>query len=165
VSEPLEPDRGNPTMAFDVSKLHDVHLSDLTVRFAFGAGMSVAAAGVTAWFGPFAGGMFLAFPAILPATLTLLEDKEGTPDACHDVRGAVLGSLGLVAFAVVGAVAFGHLPIGLVLGVATAAWALVAVCVYLAVTRWRHDHRGTARRGALTAWPTSAAGQVGTRRR
>ncbi len=35
-------------------------------------------------FGPRVGGLFLAFPAILPATLTLLEKKEGKTKACAD---------------------------------------------------------------------------------
>ena len=141
MSEPLEPEPGNPTMGFELSKVRDVKATDLAIRFGFGAGVSIAAAAITARFGPMAGGMFLAFPAILPATLTLLEDKHGTEDAVHDDRGAFLGSLGLVAFAVVGAITFGRLAIGVVLAAASTAWVVVAVAAYLVVVRWRRDHR------------------------
>ena len=62
-----------------------------------------------------------AFPAILPATLTLLEQKHGTEDAVHDTRGAVLGAIGLVPFAVVAAVCFGRLIAAFVVALASLA--------------------------------------------
>jgi Protein of unknown function (DUF3147) len=50
-------------------------------------------------FGPKFGGLFLAFPAVLPATLTLIEKKQGTTKAWADASGGVLGAVGLAAFA------------------------------------------------------------------
>src|SRR5207247_460417 len=52
-------------------------------------------------FGPVVGGLGLGFPAILPASLTLIEKKEGKEEASIDSLGAILGAVALVAFAVV----------------------------------------------------------------
>ena len=49
--------------------------------------------------GPKFGGLFRAFPAVLPATLTLIEKKEGTTKAWADASGGVFGAVGLAAFA------------------------------------------------------------------
>ena len=136
--EPLEPDEGNPTMGFRVDKLHDAKVSELAVRFAFGAGISLVAAVAGIVFSPKVGGMFLAFPAILPATLTLLEDKHGTEDAVHDVRGSEFGAIGLVAFAIVAAALFTRTAATVALAAATAAWILVSIALYLVIVLWRH---------------------------
>src|SRR4051794_19936546 len=128
--EPLEPDPGEPMAGFRPDKLRKVRPSDLAVRFAFGAGVSICAAVIGKAFTPEAGGMFLAFPAILPATLTLIEKKHGNDDAVHDVRGAVIGSLGLVAFAVAAALMFTRVSAAVVLAAAAVAWAVVSVGVY-----------------------------------
>ena len=141
MSDPLEPDEGNPVVGWEPGKVREVKASDLVIRFGFGAAISIVAAFVTSTFGPAAGGMFLAFPAILPATLTLLEQKEGTQDAVHDVRGAVLGALGMLAFALTAALSFDRLPVAAVVALATAAWALLAVGAYLAVAAWRQRNR------------------------
>lgn len=69
------------------------------IRFGFGAAISVVAAIVSLLLGPVAGGVFLAFPAILPATLTLLERDKGPVAAVADARGATIGALGLIVFA------------------------------------------------------------------
>ena len=42
------------------------------------------------------GGVFLAFPAILPATLTLIEKEESRRKAEDDDVGAVLGAAALI---------------------------------------------------------------------
>ena len=69
------------------------------VRFIFGAAISAVAGLVGMRFGLRGGGIFLAFPAILPASLTLIEKKEDTDRAVGDIKGAVLGSTGLLLFA------------------------------------------------------------------
>jgi len=116
------------------SRLRQVKPHELAIRFAFGAGISVVAAVVGMVFSPVVGGMFLAFPAILPATLTLIEKKHDTRAAVDDDRGAILGSLGLVAFAIVGAATFSVLPPVVVLLLATAAWVGVSVAGYAVQT-------------------------------
>ena len=121
---------------FDVGKLKDVRPRDLAIRFAAGATTSVVAALLTLGLGPRVGGVMLAFPAILAASLTLIEEKEDSAEAREDARGAIVGACALTLFAVVAAVTFGHLAGGLVLALATIVWALVAVIGYL-VLWWR----------------------------
>ena len=87
-------------VGLDWSKFFTAKPSEIAIRFAFGAGIALVAAVVGAVLGPKAGGLFLAFPAVLPATLTLLEKKEGTTKAWADASGGVLGAVGLAAFAV-----------------------------------------------------------------
>jgi len=115
------------------SKLRETPISGMVVRFAFGAIVSVAAGLVGLRWGPVAGGVFLAFPAILAATLTLIEEEEHRRDpAAQDARGAVLGATGMIAFAACVWASATGLPAPLVLAVATVAWAVVAGLLYLA---------------------------------
>lgn len=72
-------------------------------------------------FGPSVGGLFLAFPAIFPASATLIEKHEkqkkrragldgsrrGRQAASLDAAGAAIGSVGLLAF---GAFVYAFLP-------------------------------------------------------
>ena len=75
--------------------------------------------------------MFLAFPAILPASLTLVQQHDGRSKALDDARGGRVGSLGLAAFALVVTVTATRWPAAIFLPVATLAWLVVAV------TAWR----------------------------
>ena len=77
------------------------------------------------------GGLLLAFPAILPATLTLIEKEESERKARDDDLGSIMGAVGLVAFA---GTAWWLLPqVGAVgaLAAAAGAWLAVAVGLYL----------------------------------
>jgi hypothetical protein len=76
------------------------------------------------------GGVFLAFPAILAASLTLIEHDEDSAEAREDARGAVLGGCALAAFAGVAAVALPALPGSAALALAALAWAVVAFAGY-----------------------------------
>jgi hypothetical protein len=135
--EPLEPGPGSPIAGFDPGKLRAVAVPELAVRFAFGAAVSIVAGVAGLSLTPKFGGMFLAFPAILPATLTLLEKKHGTEDAVHDVRGAVLGSAGLVAFASLAALTFTRWAPASVLAAAAAGWVTVSLATYLTVVAFK----------------------------
>lgn len=122
------------------------------VRFAFGGAVTALAGIIAKRYGPGVGGLFLAFPAIFPATATLLEKHEkqkkeraGRAGALRareiagaDAAGAALGSIGLVVFAVI---IWGWLPEGplaLILSIATLAWLLAAVMLWIArKTIWR----------------------------
>src|SRR5919199_4312886 len=73
------------------------------IRFAAGAAASLVAALVSEFFGSQVSGPLLALPAILIASLTLIADEDGLRSAIDDSRGAVMGAIGLVAFAVVAA--------------------------------------------------------------
>ena len=110
---------------------------DWAVRFAFGAGVSALAGVVSVLAGPRAGGLFLAFPAILLASVTLVAKEEGERQAGQDVGGATFGALGLIGFAVVVAVTVTVWPLWLSLTIATASWAALSLALYAAVTRRR----------------------------
>src|SRR5438552_15428372 len=88
---------------------------EYALRFLFG-GLITAAAGIIAKkFGPEIGGLFLAFPAIFPASATLIEKHErqkkerlglnGAKRAAEavsaDATGAAIGTIGLACFALV----------------------------------------------------------------
>ena len=68
----------------------------MAVRFAFGAAISVGAGVLGKAVGARFGGTFLAFPAILPASLTLIQNKEGTRTADRNAVGAVLWTVTFV---------------------------------------------------------------------
>jgi len=120
-----------PLFELDLGELRQVRPRDLAVRFAFGAVISVVAGVVGQAAGSRAGGALLAFPAILPATLTLIEKEDGTAAAVADVRGSVLGALALVAFALVAFVSLGRLPPPASLAAALGAWIVVALGLYV----------------------------------
>ncbi|MEU4215618.1 DUF3147 family protein [Actinoplanes sp. NPDC026623] len=101
------------------------------MRFVFGAGVSALAGVVSEVWGPKAGGLFLAFPAILLASLTLVAKDEGPAKAREEARGAVLGAAGLIGFAVVVAVTAGRWPVWVTLVIATLAWAAISGTAYL----------------------------------
>lgn len=98
-----------------VSALKRTTWHEYLIRFAFG-GLITAVAGIIAKrFGPEVGGLFLAFPAIFPATATLIEKHEtekkrkkglkgivrGREAASLDAGGSAMGCVGLFVFAVV----------------------------------------------------------------
>jgi uncharacterized membrane protein (GlpM family) len=103
---------------------------DLWIRFAFGAAISATAAVIGLLAGERAGGLLLAFPAILPATLTLIEKEESRRKARDDDVGAIMGATALAAFA---AVAWWLLPrvgAAVALTAASAAWLVGALALY-----------------------------------
>jgi hypothetical protein len=123
----------------DLGRLREVRLRDLGLRFLAGALTSLVAGLVTLGFGPRAGGLLLAFPAILGASLTLIEEQEDSAEAREDARGAVLGGGALAVFAAVCAVSFRHLPGGVVLGIAALGWAAVALGGYALLSARRRS--------------------------
>jgi hypothetical protein len=87
------------------------------------------------------GGLFLAFPAIFPASATLVEKHEtekkrqagiidnsrGRKAAALDARGAALGSLGLACFAIALRLLLPTWRAGLALPAALAIWLFFVV--------------------------------------
>lgn len=120
-----------PRVELDSLKRHSV--SDYVTRFAFGAGISAAAAMVGAMFGAKVGGVLLGFPAILPASLTLIERKDGRGPAAVDAVAAILGAFALIVFAVAAGVALRRFSAVLALLIATAAWLAVAFVLYVSI--------------------------------
>lgn len=98
----------------DFSAVGETKWYEYAVRFMFG-GLITAVAGIIAKkFGPAVGGLFLAFPAIFPASATLIEKHErrkarregknnpqlaGRRAVAVDAAGAALGCVALFAFA------------------------------------------------------------------
>jgi hypothetical protein len=119
----------------DFGRLPETRRRDLMIRFVFGFAVSVIAGGVTLATGDRAGGLFLAFPAILPASLTLIAEKEGDSQAAVDAGGALVGAFALIAFAVVAWQALGRLPLVAAELAASAAWLIVSVSAYFAIRR------------------------------
>lgn len=129
---------------FHPSALRDIRWYQYAVRFALGGAMTAIAGFIAARYGPVIGGLFLAFPAIFPASATLIEKhvrerkekaglsgaRRGREAAALDAAGAVLGSLGLAAFAVVIWLGIERsAPLALLL--ATAVWLVVAIAAWL----------------------------------
>ena len=123
----LEDDRER--VGFDWSKLRKTHPPELLIRFVFGAGIALVAGIAGTVFGPKVGGLFLAFPAVLPATLTLIEKNEGPAKAWADASGGALGAVGLAAFAFVTLRLLPTSPV-LALPLALVAWLVVAAGLY-----------------------------------
>ncbi|MBV9339733.1 MAG: DUF3147 family protein [Acidobacteria bacterium] len=114
------------------------------IRFALGGLVTAGAGAIAKKFGAELAGLFLAFPAILVASTSLVEKHEqerkqkkglngfyrGRQAAGADAAGAAMGSLGLMAFA---ALAWkflpGYRPL-LVIPGAGLLWALVAATVW-----------------------------------
>jgi hypothetical protein len=120
-----------PLVAIEVGRLRNIGARELAIRFAFGAAASLLAGCTTLIFGPRAGGLFLAFPAILAASVTLIEKKEGNRAAAHGMEGAVLGGVGLAAFALAFGAALGTTALGFALALAFGTWIAVAVGLYM----------------------------------
>jgi hypothetical protein len=95
-------------------------------------------------FGPAVGGLFLAFPAIFPASATMIENHEkrrkaeqgmngtirGRMAASIDASGAALGCVALVGFAIVLWVELpNHNPLTVVV-IATLTWAVMAYTLW-----------------------------------
>ncbi len=117
--------------SLDPKRAQGISARDLLVRFAFGAGTSAVAGVISVVWNEHASGVMLAFPAILAVSLTLIADEESRRAAREDARGAVLGGVGLAAFALVCYGSFQHLPPVIVLALALVAWVCVACGLYL----------------------------------
>ena len=117
--------------AFKPQRARGVAFRELGVRFIAGAVTSIAAGLITLAFGSRVGGIFLAFPAILAASLTLIEKEEDSVEAREDARGAVMGGLALALFAAIAALTLGNLSPAIALLLATVGWFAGANLGYL----------------------------------
>ena len=88
-------------ISLDLSALGKTKWYEYALRFAFGGAITVAAGLIANKWGPGVGGLFLAFPAIFPASATLVEKHEKTKKRQHawteqSVAGKPLASTPLV---------------------------------------------------------------------
>lgn len=127
------------------SALRQSSFFQLAIRFVCG-GLVTAATGIIAkkW-GPGIAGLFLAFPAILPASATLIEKHEkqrkeraglqggvrARRAVSADAAGAAMGSIGLLAFAALITVLIPSHRAWAVIVLATITWMGVSFLVWL----------------------------------
>lgn len=137
------------TVHFDALK--QTKWYEFGIRFLFGGTISVIAGLLAKKFGPSVGGLFLAFPAIFPASVTLVEKHErerkarnglhgfvrGRDAAALCAAGAALGSIGLIVFSIIAWQLLPDHSALCVLPLAGAAWFLSSVCVWL-LREYRH---------------------------
>jgi Protein of unknown function (DUF3147) len=117
---------------------------EYAIRFGLG-GLATVVTGVLAKeFGPQIGGLFLALPAILPASVTLIQTHEtkkkrrsglsgalrGKEAAAADAAGASIGSFGMLAFAILAWRLLPRWPVWVAFAGATASWFGVAVAIW-----------------------------------
>ncbi|MGA8014448.1 MAG: nicotinamide-nucleotide amidohydrolase family protein [Candidatus Dormiibacterota bacterium] len=140
----------------DLDDLSRLKTHEYLVRFAFGFAISVVAGLAAELFGGRVGGLFLAFPAILPATLTLLEKQNGTAQAVSDIRAAAIGGAALLAFAAVVAAAVRHSPALALVG-ALGSWVVASALIFLGL---RTLVRMLGERQYLPEIPTEEAAPV-----
>jgi len=131
-------------ISFDASALRSIRWHQYLVRFVLGGVVTVIAGLLAKAFGPVFGGLFLAFPAIFPASVTLIAKRERQKKARHgldgtvrgrraaalDAAGTVLGAVGLGCFA---GVVWKTLPVhheALVFGSAAASWLIVSTSLW-----------------------------------
>jgi hypothetical protein len=136
-----------------LSALAEGHWYEYAIRFVGGAVTMLAGWIATEW-GPVIGGLFLAFPAIFPASATLLEKHErerkenagirgarrGRDAAALEAAGAALGSIGLMVFATM-VWQFAPTAPGIALSGGALAWLAVSVALWVARRhiRWLTD--------------------------
>jgi hypothetical protein len=99
-------------IGWNPSALREIKIHEYGVRFLFGGLCTVIAGIVAKHYGPAIGGLFLAFPAIFPASATMIENHEkrkkaktgrdgtmrGRMAASIDAAGTARGAIGLAAF-------------------------------------------------------------------
>jgi hypothetical protein len=132
----------------NLSALRETRWYEYLIRFALGGAMTVIAGLIAARFGPIVGGLFLAFPAIFPASATLIEKhvrerkeraglagaRRGKEAAALDAAGATLGSFGLAAFALIIWLLIER-SASLALLLATVTWLAVVILAWM-LRRW-----------------------------
>ena len=135
----------------DTSALRQTKWYEAAIRFILGGAITVVAGLLAKKFGPAIGGLFLAFPAIFPASATLVENHEeekkrkrgmhgeerGRDAAALDAAGAAMGSVGLMLFALVVWQLLPEHSAWLTLVVALLVW-VVSSCAVWFVREHRH---------------------------
>ena len=128
----------------DFSALRKTKWHEYAVRFVFGGCVTAVAAIIAAKYGPVIGGLFLACPAIFPASATLIDKHEkqrkqrlgllgterGRQSAGVDAAGAAMGSIGLAVFGAVTSKFLLQYRSWAVLLSATFAWLLISISLW-----------------------------------
>lgn len=146
----------------DFATLKETRWYEPVIRFVLGGAITVIAGLIAGKFGAAVGGLFLAFPAIFPASATLVEKHEeekkqeqgmhgeerGRDAAALDAAGAAMGSVGLMLFALLVWQLLPEHSAALVLITALVLWFASSFVVWLVRER-RHKIFGFRRRDNL----------------
>jgi len=136
--------------SLDFSSLKEAHWWQFAVRFFLGGAVTVCTGFIAQRFGPVVGGLFLAFPAIFPATATLIERHEtekkskagidgrarGRKAAALDAAGAVLGGWGMLCFGCAAWLALPRYSMALALVGAALLWQIVSASLWWGRRHW-----------------------------
>ena len=139
---------------FSPSSLKEGRWYEYLIRFALGGAATVFTGLVSSRYGAFIGGLFLALPAIFCASATLIEkheirrkreaglsgERRGQMGAAVDSAGAVLGAMGMLAFAVVFSLT-AETSIATAFMGASFAWLLVSVAAWYVRRKTRSVRR------------------------
>jgi len=139
------------------SALKGTKPSEYAVRFVFGGVCTMLAGLIAKRFGPGVGGLFLAFPAIFPASASLIETHEkerkhgagmhgtvrGREAAGLDAMGTAMSAIGLAAFAAVVWLLVARYEAAAVIAAATLVWASVSLILWILRRHgvFRFNHR------------------------
>jgi len=129
---------------FDPAALAEIKVHEYITRFLLGGATCIATGLIAQKFGPVVGGLFLAFPAIFPASATLVEQHElerkaragiectfrGRLSAALDARGASMGAVALSLFALIVWKLLPSYNATFILTAAMAAWAALAGTIW-----------------------------------
>jgi len=138
-----------------VSAIKGIKPHEWIFRFIFGGAVCVIAGLIAQHYGPVIGGLFLAFPAIFPASASLVEAHEkqhkaragydgtnrGRTVAAIDGYGAALGCVALGSFALVFEIWLPRFGPWVVFPLATMVWLTVAIGLWLLRRRVVHKSR------------------------
>ena len=122
-----------------------IKLQEWILRFVFGGAVCVIAGLIAHFFGPLIGGFFLAFPAIFPASASLVEAHEkqhkaragfdgtnrGRIVAAIDAFGTTMGCIGLAGFAFVFWIWLPRAGLFEVFALAAVVWLMLSVGFWL----------------------------------
>lgn len=86
--------------SFEFGELFRAPARQYILRFIFGGVISVATGLIAKAWGPAIGGLLLAFPAVLPASLAFVSEEDGRRSAIEDARGSSIGASALMVFAI-----------------------------------------------------------------
>jgi hypothetical protein len=156
-------------ISFSPSSLKEGRLYEYLIRFALGGAATVFTGWISSRYGASIGGLFLALPAIFCASATLIEKHEirrkreagldgrrrGEEAAALESAGAVLGALGMLAFAITFSVTVEESVLAAFVG-ASLAWLLVSITGWCVRRRMRTVRR---LRGSKTLPSMTSAGR------
>jgi len=135
----------------DLAGLRETRWHEYLIRFLFGGLITAIAGAIGKEWGPVVAGLFLAFPAIFPASATLVEKHErerkqrkglqgeqrGIEAAADDAMGAAIGAIGLIVFAAICWLLIPRYSPVLILAGAMLAWFVVASLIWILRKRFR----------------------------